>query len=178
MWHLTVDALGSQSWSNRCTGPPTGGSSSSIYPGGLVHGLLWNCRGIEDCVRIGEIAFKFCDAVQLWGIRNDRNISREFPLFWMDFGLDWRCCRELDRDCRSGMAGLSAVEFCDWPAPALTVVPALFSAIVMNPGVILNCDTILTQPVNETAHGPALVLYTPAVTFTNCIAIAKGWRIA
>ena len=77
---------------------------------------------------------------------------------------------QLDRDCRSGMAGSwIAVESCDWPAPAFTVVPALFSAIVVNPGVILNRDTILRQPVNETAEGPALVLYTPAVTFTDCV---------
>ena len=31
---------------------------SSIYPGSHVHELRWNCKGMEDCVRIGKIAFQ------------------------------------------------------------------------------------------------------------------------
>ena len=36
---------------------------------------------------------------------------------------------------------------------------------------------ILTQSVNGTAHGPSLVLYTPAVSFTDCTGIVGGLRI-
>ena len=50
-------------------------------------------------------------------------------------------------------------------------------AAVVNPGAILDHDTILLQSVNGTAHGPFLVLYTPAVMFTDCIGIAKGLMI-
>ena len=51
-------------------------------------------------------------------------------------------------------------------------------AAVVNPGAILDRDTILLQSVNGTAHGPVLVLYSPAVLFVDCAGIAKGWRIA
>ena len=45
-------------------------------------------------------------------------------------------------------------------------------------GAILDPAAILVQSVNETAHGPALVLYTPAVSSIDCAGIAKGWQIA
>ena len=38
-------------------------------------------------------------------------------------------------------------------------------------------DTIRLQLVNGTAHGLPLVLYTPAVTFTDCTGIAVRFRI-
>ena len=50
-------------------------------------------------------------------------------------------------------------------------------AAVVNPGAILDHDTILLQSVNGTAHGPSLVLYTPAVSFTDCTGIVGGLRI-
>ena len=45
-------------------------------------------------------------------------------------------------------------------------------------GAILDPAAILVQSVNETAHGPALVLYTPAVSSIDCAGIAEGWQIA
>ena len=47
----------------------------------------------------------------------------------------------------------------------------------MNPGAILEPAAILLQSVNGTANGPVLVLYTPAVTFTDCTRIAVRFRI-
>ena len=51
-------------------------------------------------------------------------------------------------------------------------------AAVVNPGAILDHDTILLQSVNGTAHGLPLVLYTPAVSFADCCGIAVGLMIA
>ena len=50
-------------------------------------------------------------------------------------------------------------------------------AAVVNPGAILDHDTILLQSVNGTAHGPFLVLYSPAVSFIDCTWIAVALRI-
>ena len=47
----------------------------------------------------------------------------------------------------------------------------------MNPGAILEPAAILLQSVNRTAHGTALVLYTPAVMFIDCTGIAVGLGI-
>ena len=46
------------------------------------------------------------------------------------------------------------------------------------PGVILNTDAIPAQSVDSTADGAVLVLYSPAVPFTNCAGIALELQIA
>ena len=53
----------------------------------------------------------------------------------------------------------------------------LLKVAVVNPGAILDHDTILLQSVNGTAHGLPLVLYTPAVSFIDCTGIAVALRI-
>ena len=68
-----------------------------------------------------------------------------------------------------------------WLREGRYAVPALFLAVVtpvVNPGAILDRDTILAQLVNGTAHRPPLVLYTPAVSSSYCGGIAGGLGIA
>ena len=46
-----------QSWRDSSTGPPAR-PSSSIYPGGFVKKLRWDCGRIVDCVGIETIAIQ------------------------------------------------------------------------------------------------------------------------